>query len=82
MVNADQQVTLSDAPTLLHNVNVVDGVAEALMLATEMSLSTDVLRLAEEAARVLRADLVGIQILAYRFQCTVGRIAREMERLP
>ena len=28
VVNADQQVTPKDAPTLLHNVNVFDGVAD------------------------------------------------------
>jgi [lysine-biosynthesis-protein LysW]--L-2-aminoadipate ligase len=49
-------------PDSLVTAVVVDGVAEALILATEMSLSGEVLRLAEEAARVLRADLVGIQI--------------------
>jgi len=50
-------------PENLVTIVVVDGVAEALMLSTDMSLSTEVLSLAEEAARVLRADLVGIQIV-------------------
>lgn len=50
------------APDKLVTVVVVDGVAEALMLSTELSLPADVLGLAEEAARALRADLVGIQI--------------------
>lgn len=49
-------------PENLVTAIVVDGTVEALMLATEMSLSTEILRLAEEAARALRADLVGIQI--------------------
>jgi [lysine-biosynthesis-protein LysW]--L-2-aminoadipate ligase len=50
------------APHEMVSVVVVDGVAAALGLAVGTSVSDGVLRLAEEAARVLRAELVAIEI--------------------
>jgi [lysine-biosynthesis-protein LysW]---L-2-aminoadipate ligase len=50
------------APHELVSVVVVDGVATALGLQAGTSVSDGVLRLAEEAARVLRAELASIEI--------------------
>ncbi|MDF3037600.1 MAG: RimK-like ATP-grasp domain [Thermomicrobiales bacterium] len=50
------------APHEVVSVIVVDGVATALGLAAGVSVPDGVLRLAEEAARVLRADVVAIDI--------------------
>ncbi len=50
------------APHELVSVVVVDGVAAALGLAADTSVPDGVLRLAEEAARVLRAELVAIEV--------------------
>jgi [lysine-biosynthesis-protein LysW]--L-2-aminoadipate ligase len=50
------------APHELVSVVVVDGVAAALGLAVGTSVSDSVLRLAEGAARVLRAELVAIEV--------------------
>jgi hypothetical protein len=49
-------------PHELVSVIIVDGVATALGLAAGASVPDGALRLAEDAARVLRADLVAIEI--------------------
>lgn len=50
------------APHELATVIVVDGAATALDLAAGVSVPDGALRLAEEAARALRAELVAVQI--------------------
>lgn len=52
----------SPTPHELVSVIIVDGVATALGLTAGASIPDGALRLAEEAARVLRADLVAIEI--------------------